>query len=254
MANINDIRSPHKGNIQDPNNNNNKSENFTIQKKLKIRHLGQVDYLKTWREMQNFTNHRTETTLDEIWCLEHPPVFTQGLAGKPEHIIDLKSIPLIQSDRGGQITYHGPGQLIIYFLIDIRRQDLSVRSFVSKIEAAVIQLLADYNLQAAANPKQPGVYIEGGKICSLGLRIRRGASFHGLSLNVDMDLTPFEYINPCGFTDLKMKQIRDYLKTPPMEVISNRLLQHFADNLGYTEICSDILEEYAQAKFSEFGE
>jgi lipoyl(octanoyl) transferase len=198
-----------------------------------IQYLGQMEYLPIWRKMQHFTETRNENTLDEIWFLEHPPVFTQGLAGKPEHILNLKTIPLVQSDRGGQITYHGPGQLIVYFLVDIRRKGFGIRSFVSKIEQAVIDLLAEYSVVGQSNPKAPGVYVGEAKICSLGLRIRRGSSLHGLSLNVDMDVTPFDCINPCGFTDLKMVQLKDFCTPPTLASLATALVPHLCRHLGY---------------------
>jgi len=158
--------------------------------------------------MQTFTDSRTADTPDEIWLLEHEPVYTQGQAGKPEHLLHRTDIPVVQSDRGGQITYHGPGQLIAYLLLDVRRKGLGVRELVTALEQAVIRLLAGYGIAAVAKPDAPGVYVNGAKIASLGLRIRRGCSFHGLALNVDMDLSPFLHINPCGYAGLAMTQCR----------------------------------------------
>lgn len=200
-----------------------------------VRTLGLVEYVSAWQNMRSFTEHREPTTVDELWCLEHPPVFTQGQAGKPEHILNTFDIPVVQTDRGGQVTYHGPGQWVIYLLVDIRRKALSVRSFVSKIEQAVIAMLADYGVVAAANLKAPGVYVKGAKICSLGLRIRRGASFHGLSLNVDMDLSPFQGINPCGFSNLPVVQMKDFIQNLQFDQVKDRLIQHLCVHLGYTE-------------------
>lgn len=176
---------------------------------LQIRWLGQVDYASTWHSMQEFTNSRSADTADEIWLLEHPPVFTQGQAGKAEHLLLPGDIPVVQVDRGGQVTYHGPGQLVAYVLVDIRRLGLGVRDLVSLIENSLVQLLADYNVNAAARADAPGVYVGDAKIASLGLRIRRGCSFHGLALNVAMDLEPFKRINPCGYQGLRMTQLAD---------------------------------------------
>ena len=173
---------------------------------MQIKHLGLVDYQHTWQAMQAFTDTRTADTEDEIWLLEHPPVFTQGLAGKAEHLLVPTDIPVVKTDRGGQITYHGPGQLIAYLLIDVRRKGLGVRQLVTAMEQAVIALLARSGIAAVAKPDAPGVYVAGAKIASLGLRIRRGCSFHGLALNVNLDLTPFSHINPCGYAGLAMTQ------------------------------------------------
>ena len=174
------------------------------QSPLIVRHLGIRPYLETWHAMQVFTDTRDATTPDEIWLLQHHPVYTQGQAGKAEHLLHQTNIPVVQSDRGGQITYHGPGQLIAYLLIDVRRKGMGVRQLVTAMEQAVIALLAHSGIQASAKADAPGVYVDGAKIASLGLRIRRGCSFHGLALNVDLDLTPFSHINPCGYAGLAM--------------------------------------------------
>ena len=174
-----------------------------------VRDLGCVDYPHAWQLMQRFTDRRDAATADEIWCLQHPPVFTQGQAGKAEHVLDAGDIPVIHSDRGGQVTYHGPGQLVVYLLVDLRRKNLGVRALVDLIEAALIDLLARYGVVAIADPKAPGVYVRGRKIASLGLRVRHGCSFHGLALNVDVDLAPFERINPCGYAGLAMTRLVD---------------------------------------------
>ena len=171
---------------------------------LIVRHLGIRPYLDTWQAMQAFTDRRDVDTPDEIWLLQHEAVYTQGQAGKAEHLLHPTEIPVVQSDRGGQITYHGPGQLIAYLLLDVRRKGLGVRQLVTAMEQAVIGVLAQANIQAAAKADAPGVYVDGAKIASLGLRIRRGCSFHGLALNVDLDLTPFTHINPCGYAGLAM--------------------------------------------------
>lgn len=177
---------------------------------LITRHLGLQEYNKSYQEMREFTGQRTETTPDEIWFLEHSPVFTQGKAGKAEHILKSSDIPVVQTDRGGQVTYHGPGQLVVYFLIDLKRRDMHLRDLIDLIEQSIIQLLKSQKVDAHLIPKQPGVYVDNEKIASLGLHIRKGCSYHGLSLNVDMDLTPFAWINPCGYQDLKVTQMRQF--------------------------------------------
>jgi len=174
-----------------------------------IRQLGCVAYEPTWHAMQHFTQTRDVDTVDEIWLLEHPRVFTQGQAGKAEHVLAAGDIPVVQVDRGGQVTYHGPGQLVAYILVDVRRAGQGVRDLVTSIENSLIELLSQYGVSAQAKPDAPGVYVAGKKIASLGLRIRRGCSFHGLALNVDMDLQPFQRINPCGYAGLQMTQLCD---------------------------------------------
>jgi lipoyl(octanoyl) transferase len=196
---------------------------------------GQQDYAACWQAMKNFTDTRRPDTLDEIWALEHSPIFTQGQNGKPEHILQAGDIPILQTDRGGQVTYHGPGQLTIYTLIDIKRKKLNVREFVTHLEQSVIQLLAAKKITALTKCKAPGVYVEEQKICSLGLRIRRGCSYHGLALNVDMDLSPFSRINPCGFNNLQMTQLSDLLPTPTLSQVRNQLIEYLAGNFGYTK-------------------
>jgi len=176
---------------------------------LKIKYLGLRDYAEVWDEMQEFTANRSETTPDEIWLLEHNPVFTQGLAGKAEHLLDPGPIPVVQSDRGGQVTYHGPGQLIAYVLIDLRRAKLGVRKLVELLQDAVLDLLKKHDITGHLLPKAPGVYVDNRKVAALGLRVRHGRSFHGLSLNVNMDLEPFSRINPCGYPGLEVTQLED---------------------------------------------
>ena len=183
-----------------------KKETMLQQMPLIVRHLGIRPYLQTWQDMQTFTDQRDADTPDEIWLLQHEAVYTQGQAGKVEHLLHQTDIPVVQSDRGGQITYHGPGQLIAYLLIDVRRKGLGVRQLVTAMEQAVIALLARSGIEAVAKPDAPGVYVAGAKIASLGLRIRRGCSFYGLALNVNLDLTPFSHINPCGYAGLAMTQ------------------------------------------------
>jgi lipoyl(octanoyl) transferase len=172
-----------------------------------IRHLGQVDYASTWQRMQQFTDERSVHTPDELWFLEHPPVFTLGMAGRREHLLAPGQIPVVQSDRGGQVTYHGPGQLVVYALLDLRRAGLGVRDLVTALEQAVIRYAATLDITAAARREAPGVYVAGAKLASVGIRIRRGCSYHGLALNVNMDLAPFRRINPCGHAGLEMTQL-----------------------------------------------
>ena len=175
---------------------------------IRVRHLGLAEYLPTFEAMQAFTSNRDESTEDEIWMLQHPPVYTLGLAGKAEHLLEKNGIPLVQIDRGGQITYHGPGQLILYLLLDLKRAKLGVRDLVTKMEDSVIELLRRRGIVAESRRDAPGVYVDGAKIAALGLRIRRGCSYHGLSLNVDMDLAPFSAINPCGYRGLAVTKTR----------------------------------------------
>ncbi len=200
-----------------------------------IRKLSQQDYLSCWRAMQTLTNQRDETTPDEIWTLEHPPVFTQGQNGKPEHILNPGNIPVIPVDRGGQVTYHGPGQLVLYPLVDLKRKKLNVRQMVSLLENSIIQLLNDYAITAYAKADAPGVYTQDKKICSIGLRIRRGSSYHGLALNVAMDLEPFRRINPCGFASLEMTQIKDFQSAIEMKTVEMQLTHYLIANLGYND-------------------
>lgn len=174
-----------------------------------VRRLGRVEYVPTWRAMQAFTAQRTADTPDELWLLEHPPVFTQGQAGKPEHLIAATDIPVVPIDRGGQITYHGPGQVVVYVLVDLRRRGYGIRELVTRMEQAVIDLLAAHGVNAARQPGAPGVYVDGAKIAALGLRVKHGCTYHGLALNVDMDLSPFAAINPCGYAGMAVTQCRD---------------------------------------------
>jgi len=176
-----------------------------------VRQLGRQDYTAVWRNMQEFTADRDENSRDEIWVVEHEPVYTLGLNGKPEHILNAGNIPVVQCDRGGQVTYHGPGQIVAYLLLDLRRRNLGVKNLVNLLEQAVINLLKHYGLTAQRRPNAPGVYVNGEKIAALGLRVRRGCSYHGLSLNVDMDLEPFMRINPCGYQGLKTTQLKELL-------------------------------------------
>ena len=173
------------------------------------RWLGRVDYEPTWRDMQRFTDERGAKTADEIWLLEHPPVFTLGMAADRSHVLAAGDIPVVQTDRGGQVTYHGPGQLVVYPLLDLRRNGLSVRDLVTTLEQAVIDLLRPHGISASGRRDAPGVYVNGRKLASIGMRIRRGASYHGLALNVDADLAPFRRINPCGMADIEVTRLAD---------------------------------------------
>ena len=201
---------------------------------LVVPHLGLVDYLPTLEAMRSFTAERDESTPDEIWLLQHPRVFTQGQAGKAEHLLAPGDIPVIQVERGGQVTYHGPGQLVAYLMLNLRRQKLGVRELVTAMEQALVDVLAGYAIEAAPKADAPGVYVNGEKIASLGLRVRNGCSFHGLALNVDMDMAPFGRINPCGYSGLKMVQLRELLATPPsLDEVAQRLERALRERLGY---------------------
>jgi len=201
---------------------------------LLVRRLGLMDYEPVWRAMQAFTDQRDENTPDELWIVEHPPVFTQGQAGREEHILAPGDIPVIQVDRGGQVTYHGPGQIVAYPLIDIARSDMGVRELVTGIEQAIIRVLKSYGVDAQLMAGAPGVYIDGVKIASLGLRIRKGKSFHGLSFNVDMDLEPFQRINPCGFQGLQVTNL-SALAEVSMSEVEDRLVAGLSQVLGYND-------------------
>lgn len=196
-----------------------------------IHQFNRCDYQEIWQKMRHFTENRQSDTQNEIWILEHDPVFTQGLAGKPEHLLNPGNIPVIQTDRGGQVTYHGPGQLVAYVLYDLRRAKLGVRNFVSHLENAVIRTLADYGIQANANPNAPGVYVAGAKICSIGLRIRNHCSYHGIALNVNNDLEPFSRINPCGFKNLTMTKISDFIPAITIEEVATKLCSYLSLSL-----------------------
>lgn len=202
---------------------------------LTIRQLGRLDYEPVWQAMQAYTDTRGPTAPDEIWVVEHPPVFTQGQAGKAEHILAPGNIPVVQVDRGGQVTYHGPGQLVVYFLIDIRRRKMGVRQLVTAIENTVVDALAQYGIHSAPRADAPGVYIGEQKVCSLGLRIRRGCSFHGLALNVNMDMEPFLRINPCGYAGMEMTQASAHGGPQTIEEAANAVSQAFISQLSYRQ-------------------
>lgn len=200
---------------------------------VRVRRLGRVEYEPAWRAMQSFTLERTADAADELWLLEHPPVYTLGLASRPGHLPRVANgIPVIKSDRGGQITYHGPGQVVLYLLLDLRRRGISVRPLVRMMEQAVIDLLAAYGVAAAGSAEAPGVYVDGAKIAALGLRIRNGCCYHGLAFNVDMDLSPFHAIDPCGYSGLAVTQARDLGIRDDMELLGQNLVRHLAQKLA----------------------
>ena len=196
------------------------------QDKILVRHLGLQPYEPVSRAMHDFTDSRDDSTPDEIWLVEHLPVFTQGQAGKAEHLLMTGDIPVIQSDRGGQVTYHGPGQQVMYVLLNLKRRKLGVRELVTLLEQTVVNTLAEYGIDAHPRADAPGVYVGEMKICSLGLRIRKGCSFHGLALNINMDLAPFQRINPCGYAGMEMTQMRQWVETATPEHIRPVLLKH----------------------------
>ncbi len=198
---------------------------------IHIKSLGQVDYEPTWRDMQRFTAERTADTVDEIWLVQHPPTYTQGQAGKPEHLLRPTHIPIVKIDRGGQITYHGPGQIVAYLLLDLRRWRINVRELVRLMEQAVVDLLAEYGIKAEGRTDAPGVYVGEAKIAALGLKIMKGCSYHGLSLNVDMDLTPYENINPCGYEGLQVTHCIGQGITVPLEELQAELTQNLVHGL-----------------------
>jgi len=198
-----------------------------------IRHLGLAPYEPTWRAMQKFTDERQDATADEIWFVEHPPVFTLGLNAGREHLLAPGDIPVVQIDRGGQVTYHGPGQLMIYPLLNLRRLKLGVRDLVVALENAVIAYAAELGLSASGSRQAPGVYIDGAKLASIGLRIRRGACYHGMALNVSLDPQPFERINVCGYRDLRVTRLADHGVCSDLETVAQDLTPHLLRNLGY---------------------
>ncbi|MDD3447727.1 MAG: lipoyl(octanoyl) transferase LipB [Gammaproteobacteria bacterium] len=199
---------------------------------LRVRRLGRTGYRPTWEAMRTFTDGRGPETPDELWLTEHPPVFTLGQAGKPEHLLDPGAIPVIRVDRGGQVTYHGPGQVMAYLLLDLKRRGLGVRELVERLEQAVIDLLAAHGIEAHGRRDAPGVYVGGAKIAALGLRIRHGRSYHGLSLNVAMDLEPFGRINPCGHPGLEVTQLSALGGPAELERVADELAAHLARVLG----------------------
>lgn len=201
-----------------------------------VRHLGVQDYATTQEKMQQFNVERTPETADEIWFLEHPPVFTLGTNGKPEHLLNPENIPVVQSDRGGQVTYHGPGQLIAYVLLDVKRKKMGVRNLVTALERTVIKFLAKHGIEATADPKAPGVYVQGEKIAALGLRVKQGGCYHGLSLNVDMDLSVFDRINPCGYPGMQVTSLKKLGINVSMQQVTFRLMKELCMQLNILNI------------------
>ncbi|WP_432757969.1 lipoyl(octanoyl) transferase LipB [Motilimonas eburnea] len=207
-----------------------------ISQKLIVRQYPLCEYQTVWQQMKTFTDTRGEQDADEIWLVQHPSVFTQGQAGKAEHVLIPGDIPVVASDRGGQVTYHGPGQQVAYILVNLKRKDFGVRDLVSHIENALIALLQEYQVESYAKPDAPGVYVGNKKMASLGLRIRKGCSFHGLALNVDMDLTPFQRINPCGYAGLEMTQLRDFTDAIDFNQLQRQLIEQLSQLLDYNEM------------------
>ena len=204
---------------------------------IDVYHLGLKPYRPVWQAMRELTDTRDGDTPDQIWVVQHPPVFTQGQAGKPEHLLMPGEIPVVETDRGGQVTYHGPGQLVLYPLIDVKRARLGVRDLVSALEDSVVDALGEHGIEASARPDAPGVYVGERKIASLGLRIRRGASFHGIAVNLEVDLMPFSFINPCGYAGLEMTRLADLVSSRlDMEAEARRLLRTLATRLGQREL------------------
>ena len=204
-----------------------------ISSQLRVRYLGVQPYQPVWEAMKYFTQARDKACVDEFWVLQHPPVFTLGQAGKDVHLLAPGEIPVVKTDRGGQVTYHGPGQLVLYLLIDIRRRKLGVRSLVTAIEEAIIEMLGAQGIVAQARSDAPGVYVNNAKNASLGLRVRNGSTFHGLSLNIDMDLEPFQRINVCGHEDLKVTQLTDWVSIDDFKQVAERLIESLMVKLGY---------------------
>lgn len=211
---------------------------INIADSLVIRQLNTMDYSQVWHAMKDFTDNRDDSVIDELWLVEHQPVFTQGQAGKAEHVLVPGDIEVVQVDRGGQVTYHGPGQQVIYFMINLRRKKIGVRQLVTLIEKSIVSALADFNIIAYAKPDAPGVYVDNKKIASLGLRVRKGCSFHGLAINVNMDLSPFLRINPCGYAGMEMIQTADIQGPKDTASASSALVKHLiilleANNVSY---------------------
>lgn len=200
---------------------------------LKHKTLGLIPYQDSFQAMKDFVATRSADTIDEIWYVEHPAVFTQGMAGKPEHLLAPGNIPVVQTDRGGQVTFHGPGQIVTYLMIDIARRQLGIRNLVELLERAVINLLAEYQVTANGDRKAPGVYVDGAKIAALGLRVRKHSTYHGLSLNVDVDLGPFQQINPCGYAGLEVTSLRALGITDAIESVRAKLHYHLTSTLNY---------------------
>ena len=204
--------------------------------RLQIRYLNTQDYVSNYKEMRRFTRERTSDTDDEFWCLQHPAVFTLGANADMRHILTRSDIPVVQSDRGGQVTYHGPGQIIIYLLLDLRRKEIGIKTLVRQIEQSVIDLLEGYQIDAIARPEAHGVYIDDAKIASLGLRVSGGCSYHGVAINVDMDLSPFSQINPCGLAGVTVTQLKDHGVESDCLQIHKTLVLHLCERLQYDDV------------------
>ncbi len=200
---------------------------------LLVKHLGRVEYEPTWRAMQQFTESREQGSISEAWIVEHPPVFTQGQAGKPEHLIEVNEITVVQSDRGGQVTYHGPGQVVIYLLLNLRDTGMGIRGLVTAIEDSIIAMLAEHNIDAASRRDAPGVYVDEAKIAALGLRVKRGFTYHGLSFNLDMDLSPFQQINPCGYQGLAVTQGSELGLSLSFDQVANAILEQLCSRINH---------------------
>lgn len=211
------------------------AEQSQLSQQIIVRDLGLVEYLPTWQAMQEFTASRGPDSVDEIWILEHHPVFTQGHAGDAEHLLGTGDIPVVQVDRGGQVTYHGPGQLVVYLLLNLRRKKFGVKELVARMEACIVELLAEFGVEAYARPDAPGVYVNEAKICSLGLRVRKGCSFHGLAFNLDMDLEPFNRINPCGYAGMAVTRLKNLVETLDRESVKDSLTEILVKRLEYNE-------------------
>jgi len=224
-----------------------------IRPDCRVRELGRQPYEPVWRAMQHFTDQRTEATVDELWLVEHDPVFTLGQAGKPEHVLLPGDIPVVQVDRGGQVTYHGPGQLVVYPLLDLRRLNLGVRDLVCGIEQAVIDVLADWNIEAERRAGAPGLYVADAKVMAIGLRVRRGCSFHGLALNVAMDLEPFHRINPCGFQGLRVTSMLDLGGPSGLAPVKPALVEALGRRLGFVPRWTPGLPELAAPTVAACG-
>jgi lipoyl(octanoyl) transferase len=206
---------------------------MTGRQRIKISRRGLTDYSRVWQEMKTFTGARQSATPDELWILQHKPVYTLGRNGRKEHLLDAGGIPVVQTDRGGQITYHGPGQVVVYTLVDLHRRHMGVRQLVDALQDAVMETLADYHIESHSRANAPGVYVNGAKIAALGLRVTRGCAYHGLALNIDMDLTPFDHIDPCGYRGMQVTQLGALTKDTSQA--TDRLIAHLCTRLGYPE-------------------
>ena len=225
-------------------------EGAKLRRPARVRDLGRQPYEPVWRAMQRFTDARDDATPDELWVGEHDPVFTLGQAGKPEHVLVPGDIPVLHVDRGGQVTYHGPGQIVAYPLLDLKRLKIGVREYVQRIEQAVIDTLADWNIEAARRDGAPGVYVNGAKVAALGIRVRRGCSFHGLAFNIAIDLEPFQRINPCGFEGLQVTSMLDLGGPSSLDAVKPAMLEHLAAQFGLRlepALPPDLLQSASQA-------